>query len=79
MYINYTMNQTCLPLELTAFLAEDRIVYAIDRLVEELPDSRFAAFYEEQGRPSYHPRVLTKVLLYAYSEGIFSGRRMEKK
>jgi len=78
MYINYTMNQTCLPLELTVFLAEDHIVYAIDRLVEELPESRFAAFYEEQGRPSYHPRVLTKALLYAYSEGVFSGRRIEK-
>ena len=30
------------------------------------------------GRPSYHPKMLIATLLFAYSQGIFSGRKIEK-
>ena len=29
-------------------------------------------------RPSYHPKMLVSTLLFAYSQGIFSGRKIEK-
>ena len=67
MYINYTMNQTCLPLELTAFLPENHIVFLIDKVVEALPSATFDAIYHIYGRPSYHPKVVVKALLFAYS------------
>lgn len=78
MYINYIMNQTCLPLELTAFLPENHIVFSIDKIVESLPSTTFEAIYHTYGRPSYHPKVVIKALIFAYSEGVFSGRKIEK-
>lgn len=72
------MNQTCLPLELTAFLPENHLVFSIDKMVENLPPGTFDSFYQVYGRPSYHPKVLIKALLFAYSQGLFSGRKIEQ-
>jgi transposase len=39
-----------------------------------------AAVYEEEdrGQPPYHPRMMTKILLYGYCVGVFSSRRIQK-
>ena len=34
---------------------------------------------EERGYPPYHPRMMVKVLLYAYATGTYSSRRIEAK
>jgi len=34
---------------------------------------------EDRGQPPYHPRMMTKILLYGYCVGVFSSRRMEKR
>src|SRR2546428_5951990 len=34
---------------------------------------------EERGQPPYHPRMMTKILLYGYCVGVFSSRQMQKK
>lgn len=72
------MNQTCLPLELSSCLKPNHIVFTIHEFIESLSDFYFDDFIHEEGRPSYNPRVLVKVLLFAYSRGIFSGRKMEE-
>ena len=28
---------------------------------------------------AYHPRLITAILIYAYSQGVFSSRKIEKK
>ena len=43
-----------------------------------LEERYFQAFYHDFGRPSYHPKTLLATLLFAYSQGIFSGRKIEK-
>lgn len=43
-----------------------------------LEERHFHAFYHNFGRPSYHPKMLVSTLLFAYSQGIFSGRKIEK-
>ena len=43
-----------------------------------LEDRHFHAFYHEFGRPSYLPKMRLATLLFAYSQGIFSGRKIEK-
>ncbi|MFO8069638.1 MAG: IS1182 family transposase [Alkalibacterium sp.] len=78
MYLQYTMNQTTLPLELDVFLPENHIVYAIDTVIEDLTDEDYQLIINEFGRPAYHPKVLLKALLFAYSERTFSGRDIEK-
>ena len=78
MHIHYNTNQTTLPLEISSFLPQDHLVFTIEKVVNTLKDSHFHAFYQAFGRPSYHPKMLVSTLLFAYSQGIFSGRKIEK-
>jgi transposase len=78
MHIHYNTNQTTLPLDISSCLPQDHIVFTIEKVVNELEDDCFATFYHDFGRPSYHPKMLLSVLLFAYSQGIFSGRKIEK-
>ena len=71
-------NQTILSLEISSFLPQDHLVFTIEKVVNTLEDSHFHAFYHAFGRPSYHPKMLVSALLFAYSQGIFFGRKIEK-
>lgn len=78
MYIHYNTNQTTLPLELSSYLPQDHIVFTIEKVVNELEEDCFDDFYHAFGRPSYHPKLLLSALLLAYTQGVFSGRKIEK-
>ena len=78
MHIHYNTNQTTLPLEISSFLPQDHLVFTIEKVVNTLEERHFYAFYHAFGRPSYHPKMLVSALLFAYSQGIFSGRKIEK-
>ena len=78
MYINYTTTQTILPLDLGSFLPHNHLVFTVEKVVNELDDTLFKGFYHKEGRPSYHPKMLLAALLFAYTQGIFSGRKIEK-
>ena len=38
----------------------------------------FAHYTERRGQPPYHPALMTSLLLYAYSRGVYSSRRIER-
>ncbi|CIR47997.1 transposase IS663-like [Streptococcus pneumoniae] len=78
MHIHYNTNQTTLPLEISSFLPQDHLVFTIEQVVNTLEERHFHVFYHAFGRPSYHPKMLVSALLFAYSQGIFSGRKIEK-
>lgn len=78
MHIHYNTNQTTLPLELACILPQDHLVFTIEKVVNALEDHHFHAFYHAFGRPSYHPKMLLAALLFAYSQGSFSGCKIEK-
>ena len=71
-------NQTILSLEISSCLPQDHLVFTIEKVVNTLEDCHFHAFYHAFGRPSYHLKMLVSTLLFAYSQGIFSGRKIEK-
>jgi transposase len=51
------------------------------RLIDEKLDlSIFDARYrnDEEGAPAYDPRVLLKIILFAYSRGVFTSRKMAR-
>src|SRR5450759_1796628 len=62
-------------------LAEDHLAYFVSDVVEQLDLSAIESVYEaeERGQPPYHPRMMTKILIYGYCVGVFSSRRMQKK
>lgn len=70
-----------LPLSLADQLAPGTLEYAIHHLMEERIDtSMFDEKYrnDDTGRCAYDPKVLLKVVLFAYSRGILHSRRMER-
>jgi len=50
-------------------------------VVDQLDLSAIERVYEEEdrGQPPYHPRMMTKILLYGYCVGVFSSRRIQKR
>ncbi|MER1999239.1 MAG: IS1182 family transposase, partial [Lysinibacillus sp.] len=78
MFKNYNMNQLVLPLDLEMNLQKNDIAFHIHHLVESIPTEAFAPFYQETGCPSYHPKMMLKIILCGYTQSVFSGRRIEE-
>src|SRR5437588_70528 len=70
-----------LPPSLRDWLPENHLAYCVSDVVDQLDLSTIEAVYEEddRGHPPYHPRMMTKVLLYGYCVGVFSSRKLQKR
>ena len=70
-----------MPPSLREWLAEDHVAYFVSDLVDDLDLSEIEAVYEdeERGQPPYHPRMMVKVLIYAYCNGVFASRRIQRR
>ena len=75
----YNPNQTVLfPPRIDEDIAEHDPVRMVDALVESLNLESFRKLYKESGRSPYHPRMMLKVVLYAYMNNVYSCRKIEK-
>jgi transposase/ribosomal protein S20 len=75
----YTMEQpSLLPPNLEEIIPEDHLVRVVNRVVEAIDLDPLLAKYKGGGTSSYHPRMMLKVLVYAYSEKVFTSRRIAK-
>lgn len=77
MYKNYNINQLVLPLNLEIKIQDNDIAKHVNNLVESIPQKAFSKYYKETGCPAYHPRMMLKIILCAYSQSVFSGRKIE--
>jgi len=77
MFKHYTMNQVILPLDLEVKLDKNDVAFAVNDLVESIPDESFEDFARSTGCPAYHPRMMMKIILCAYTQSVFSGRKIE--
>ncbi len=77
MYKDYNINQLVLPMNLEIKIKENDIALHINNLVESIPQKTFSKYLKTTGCPSYHPRMLLKIILCAYCQSVFSGRKME--
>lgn len=78
MCVKYNTNQTSLSLELSPCIDPNHIVFSIYDFMDSLDKNHFEIFETQDGRPAYHPKPLIMALLYSYSKGIFSGRKIEE-
>ena len=75
----YSPNQTVLfPQRIDEDIAKNDPVRMVDALVESLNLEGFRKLYKECGRSPYHPRMMLKVILYAYMNNVYSCRKIEK-
>ncbi len=70
-----------LPRSLAEWLPDDHLAYFVSDVVDELDLSEIERSYEtdRRGQPAYHPRMMTKLLIYAYCVGVPFSRRIEVK
>ena len=81
-YLSYDPDQQLLlPAALQEWLPEDHLAYFISDVVDQLDLSAITARYEgeRRGGPPYHPRMMVKVLLYGYCNGVASSRRIARR
>jgi transposase len=67
------------PADLRDWLPADHAVFLLGDLVDALDLTAITAVYHRGdggGNPPYHPVLLTKLLLYAYMEGVISSRQI---
>ena len=77
-YKSYNQNDNLLfPHCIGDFIPENDPVRVLDAIVEHLDISAIEATYKGGGASSFAPRMLLKVILYAYLQNIHSGRKME--
>jgi transposase len=68
-----------LPPSVMDFVPADHVAHFVrDTVREQLDLSEILEPYEkeERGYPPYHPVMMTALLLYAYSQGVYSSRRI---
>ncbi len=69
-----------LPPSIEEWLPEHHLARFVSEVVDELDLSAIEDTYsEERGYPPYHPRMMTKLLLYGYCTGTYSSRRLAEK
>ena len=81
-YRPYTPEQDLLlPPSLRDWLPENHLAHFVSDVVDQLDLSAIESVYEaeERGYPPYHPRMMTKILLYGYCVGVFSSRKIQKR
>jgi transposase len=69
-----------LPPEITEFIPEGHPAHFVrDLVVEQLDLAQILDTYdEERGYPPFHPAMMVALLLYAYTQGVFSSRKIAK-
>jgi len=79
MFRPYTQSQMLLlPPSLADFLDESHPAHVINDLVEKLDLTPLVSRYGDMGQPAYHPRLMLKVILYGFTVGVFSSRKMQR-
>nr|WP_199616837.1 IS1182 family transposase [Paenibacillus alkalitolerans] len=72
------MDQLFLPMDLEEDIPQNHVARVINDTVNRIDDGIFEAAYTGGGRPSFHPKLMTKVVIYSYTQRIYSSRQIAK-
>lgn len=79
MFKEYTMGQIMLlPMDLEEEIEPNHLVRVVNAAIEKMDLRVVYEQYKGGGTSSYHPKMLLKVLIYAYSQQIYSSRKIAK-
>ena len=80
--VDYTLyeagRQLKLPMETEIYIAADDPVRLVSAVVERMDIRKIERSYSQEGRNEYPPRILLKVMIYAYMRLIYSSREIER-
>lgn len=75
---DYTMDQLQLPLSFEDFIPENHLVWVVNTIVDSLDLSSLYGRCKEGGCLAYHPRMMLKVMIYSYSQKVYSSCMIAK-
>lgn len=79
MFKEYTMGQlVLLPVNLEEEIEPNHLVRVVNGAIEKMDLGVVYEQYKGGGTSSYHPKMLLKVLIYAYSQQVYSSRKIAK-
>ncbi|WP_242694973.1 IS1182 family transposase, partial [Pseudogracilibacillus auburnensis] len=73
----YNNHQSFAIFDVQDLIPEHHVARVVDEMVEAIPDTQLFAHYTGGGRSPYHPKMMLKVILYAYSQKVYSCRGIE--
>jgi transposase len=75
----YTMDQPALlPASLDELVPQEHLVRVINQTIEELNIDPLLKRYKGGGTSSFHPKMMLKVMVYAYTQKIYTSRKIAK-
>ncbi|MFC5558123.1 transposase [Ureibacillus thermophilus] len=72
----YCNRQVMSILDIEMYIPENHVARLVDEMVESIPDEVLYTHYVGGGRAPYHPKMLLKVILYAYTQNVYSSRKI---
>ena len=69
---------TLFPQRIDEHISQNDPVRLVSSVIDKLDLSELRKLYKEQGRSPYHPKMMLKVIIYAYMNNIYSCRKIEK-
>ncbi|MBU7025759.1 MAG: transposase, partial [Theionarchaea archaeon] len=66
-----------LPKSIQDYIPENHIARFMSRIIDHMDITAIIMSYDHRGAPAYHPRMMLKVLVYAYLIGMRSTRKIE--
>ena len=67
-----------LPPDLNDLVAANHPVRTVNSVLDKIDITALVKMYKPGGTSSYHPRMLLKVLIYAYINNVYSSRKIEE-
>ena len=60
-------------------LPDDHECYLYNDIFQQRTTSSLESKYSTKGQNAYHPKLLVSILIYSYSQGIFSSWQIERR
>jgi transposase len=71
----YNQDQLMLPIDLESLIPANHMVRIINVAIDKMKLDPLFAKFPGGGRSSFHPVMMTKLIVYMYANKIFSSRR----
>ena len=75
----YTIEHLKLPNDISELIAPDSMARVVHEMVERIPIECFLPYYSGGGQSPFHPKMMTKIILYAYTQKMYHGREIARQ
>jgi transposase len=75
---SYNLRQIQVIYDIESLIPENHEARVVDEMVEAVSDEQLFSLYKGGGRAAYHPKMMLKIILYAYTQKVYSYRGIEK-